>query len=221
MLAGVVVGAGLGMFALDLVKTTIWRNAVAAEYGTTFESTGYNTASLVAIEQATNQTEIFLAPGMCADIFDPEKTWMVQPSTVPTQVPELSVSYTNPVSGEVISEAQSIVGEDGELSPALSATAFMDEPIGMTLHLRHNPSNPIGVATWYDVYADVLSNQLGALVSLGGLGSSCQPSDMRCQTPLQQSRFVSIFSSTSSLRISASHRCRELSTRARPTYESI
>ena len=144
VLAGVVVGAGLGMFAADLVKTTIWRNAVAAEYGTTFESTGYNTASLVAIEQATNQTEIFLAPGMCADIFDPEKTWMVQPSTVPTQVPELSVSYTNPVSGEVISEAQSIVGEDGELSPALSATAFMDEPIGMTLHLRHNPSNPIG-----------------------------------------------------------------------------
>ena len=39
----------------------------------------------------------------------------------------------------------------------------------MTLHLRHNPSNPIGVATWYDVYADVLSNQLGALVSLGGI----------------------------------------------------
>ena len=35
VLAGVVVGAGLGMFALDLVKTTIWRNAVAAEYGTT------------------------------------------------------------------------------------------------------------------------------------------------------------------------------------------
>ena len=141
--------AGVGiMYAADLVGTAIWRARIEATLGTSFDEVGYDASSLLSIENATQEKDIFIAPGMCADIFDPNKKFIVQPASVQLEKPELTISYSEP-GGQTISEAETV-----------EATAFMDEAIGMTLHLRNTAPAPFAssselprVLRWYREYA--------------------------------------------------------------------
>ena len=164
--------AAWGHFAAaDAAITYGFRAGVEAEYGDAFSGEGFSDANILAIEEAVEADDVFIAEGMCAELFEKNAYFEVQPATVQMQVPQITISY-DPPTGASVSEATEV-----------SATAFMDEPIGMTLHLRNNAPNPIGGYGNFLIYSDVTANTMGAEVTIGGtdgnagsFGYSLQPS---------------------------------------------
>jgi len=153
--------AGIGIiYGADMAATAIWRSNIEQSLGESFADDGYDASSLVSIQAATQEKDIYIAPGMCADIFDANKKFVVQPATVQLEKPALTISYAEP-GGQTISDAES-----------MTATAFMDETIGMTLHLRNMAPNPFASSANFHVFSDGTSNTLGASVNIGGSSSS-------------------------------------------------
>ena len=153
---GIAAAAWGAFLAADAGITYGFRQLVSSEYGGAFAGEGFSDANVLAIEDAVEADDVFIADGMCADIFEKDAYFEVQPATVQLQVPNITVSYDAP-GGNSVSDATEV-----------SATAFMDQSIGMTLHLRNNAPNPIGGYANFLIFSDVTLNTLGAEVTIGG-----------------------------------------------------
>ena len=144
------------MGAIEEAVASNWRTEVWEEYGDEFTQQGYSAADLATITLATEQTDLFIANGMCDIITEQDATvraenTIVQPKSAEIEKADLTVTHD---------------GNDGLES--VNITQLMTEGINLSFQMKHMAPEPWGGPSKYYLFNDATNTTLAANVSLAG-----------------------------------------------------
>lgn len=157
VLAGAAGFMAAGVF--DAITYKVWRDNTWNEYSDIIETLGYTEETWSEINAALIPSELFIAPGMCDEITEPDpeiraENTIIQPQSTAMEGAKLRIQI------------------DGGSYTDLDTIAPMDVPIALTLELENTTPPIYGGSSDYLLYADITENTLGASVSIGGGSSS-------------------------------------------------
>lgn len=144
------------MGAIEESVASNWRTEVWEQYGDEFTQQGYSAADLATITLATEQTDLFIANGMCDIITEQDATvraenTIVQPKSAEIEKADLTVTHD---------------GNDGLES--VNITQLMTEGINLSFQMKHMAPEPWGGPSKYYLFNDATNTTLAANVSLAG-----------------------------------------------------
>ena len=142
--------------AMETAAASTWRSQIMSDYSNAFSGQSQSAQDILNINLATEETELFLANGMCNIIGDPNPTsraenTIIQPQSVALEVPRLTLTH-NGISGLT----------------SLNTTRLMTEGINLSFQLENATPNPYGGPSEYFLYRDATSTTLSADISLAG-----------------------------------------------------
>ncbi|MDG2426288.1 MAG: hypothetical protein P8M07_06875, partial [Flavobacteriales bacterium] len=160
------IATGIALAAVgigDAIAMAVWRDLTVSEFEDQFGLTSFDNDALIAPAVGSENPDLWIHPSLCSELSTPmtdakANIFEVQPLSVALQVPDVTVSYTTN-DGTLLSGLT-------EVNPPI--TSLMDQPIGVTMHIKNMAPNPYATDQDFVFYADAFGNTLGANVYIGG-----------------------------------------------------